>query len=60
MKTRLELLQLERRIYYPTDSIEFYDTENNKWYNGFGQELKDPDGYDPNIDRFILFNDNND
>ena len=48
MKNRNELAKLERRIYYPTDSIEYYDPKTGRWYNGLGQLLKDPDEYNPN------------
>ena len=46
---------MDRRIYWPTDSIEWYDVNTDQWFNGFGNLLCDPDQYNPNAISFDPF-----
>ena len=53
MKTQQELWSMERRIYYPIDTIEWYDPATGDWYDGFGRRLPDEEEYDPNTHRYL-------
>jgi hypothetical protein len=35
----------EQRYYAPSDSMEFYNVEQDQWYNRSGQELIAPESY---------------
>ena len=53
MKTQRELRVMERRIYYPTDTIEWYDPETGTWFDGYGHRLTDEEEYDPNVHSYL-------
>ena len=55
--TREELNQLDEEYYYPSQSIEFYDSETDTWYNHSGQQLRDPEEYNPNSEGYTPFGD---
>lgn len=38
--------KLEKQYYEPSQTNEWYDSENDQYYNIFGQQLRTPDIYD--------------
>lgn len=43
--------------YGPSDSYELMDPETGQFYNRSGQELRDPEEYDPNSESYTPFGD---
>lgn len=40
----------ERKYYAPSDSMEYYDEENDQWYTANGTPLRNPAEYLPDGD----------
>ena len=57
MKTQSELSKMSIEYYMPSDSNEYYDDENDTYYNCSGQQLIDPDEYDPDSEGYTPFGD---
>jgi hypothetical protein len=45
------------KFYEPSGSYESFDTETQTFFNGYGQELRDPSEYDTNIEGYTPFGD---
>lgn len=50
-------VDFELAYYKPSDSMEYYDSENDAWYNHSGQRLRDPDEYNPLSEGYTPFGD---
>jgi hypothetical protein len=49
--------ELSRRYYPPSDSIEYFDIETETYYNAYGDELRDPEEYNPRGEGYTPFGD---
>lgn len=50
-------MNLQPKYYAPTDTYENYDAQTGIWYNGYGQEIRDPRYYDGNQEGYTPFGD---
>ena len=57
MKTQNELSKMDIGYYLPSDSNEYYDDETETYYNRSGQELRDPEEYNPDSEGYTPFGD---
>jgi len=55
--TQYELQQLSRVYYTPSGTYEYYDPKSDTFYNATGQELCNPDEYDPRHEGYTPFGD---
>ena len=44
-------------VYYAHGTYAYYDEETGKYYNDFGQELRDPSAYDTHGEGYTPFGD---
>lgn len=56
-KRDLILAECELEYYSPSQSMEYYNSETDTWYNHFGQELRKPKEYDPHQEGYTPFGD---
>lgn len=49
--------RLEEEFYQPTRTYEWYDPHDDQWYNQSGQEIRNPDEYDPSDFEYMPFGD---
>ena len=57
MKTQEELDEMIIEYYLPSDSNEYYDEETDTYYNSSGQQLRNPDEYNPDSEGYTPFGD---
>ena len=56
-KTQKELKDFEKEWFSPSESMEYYDPEEDCFYNAFGQQLRNPKEYDTNSEGYTPFGD---
>jgi hypothetical protein len=57
MKTQEELSKMIIEYYLPSDSNVYYDEETDTYYSFSGEQLRDPDEYDPDSEGYTPFGD---
>lgn len=45
------------KYYEPSETFETYDTETEQFYNGYGQELRNPEEYNTSSEGYTPFGD---
>lgn len=51
------LNNIETAYYWPSDTMEFYDSKTDTFYNAFGQELRHPESYSTSTEGYTPFGD---